>query len=620
MSSAPYVALPQHARLSLSEEKDDESRPPTPLSSFRWSASTTSQRKRLYLLAAGAVALLIVVASASSHPPSRAYVSTAFERLRGQGAEAEYAPEEEMGRPYKATEVEEQLRRYRWKATPDESLQRALATLSADERRVRDWLLASRPSALRGTSLQYASPVSPVTRIIPGPPAKRHASPPGRHEGPGSLNGGSWEKYGELIKEWETGRMVLHTEAGKWQKGYKKLHAEMLQGERPTEILEYVCLEGRECGGLADRMFGMLSTFFLAVMTNRAYLVSWDQPVPLSLIFDSPAIDWSGGPNRLIPSLSPEEGGRPAHPLWDNQTLVQGRDEMWVQGREWPVEDYIRRLRSDNAEDGLLDKPWVRFANLNRGMAIHSFSVPSLLGEVSAKGMSISTVYAQIVHFLFRPKLEVLMFIHEYVSLFSLPSVFSIGIQIRTGDMFMGNAELDEYNTVERYQQYFTCAEEVAATYASPGQRPLWYLITDSAALRRNAAAQYPDRVVVSGLAQHHNELRVNGQPLAEAVTHAGSGGKASVEQLESEIEGMQNTVAESWIFSDVDFALLSYDSGFGKIPTFVHAHPDHTIVVPRTRTDPTDPNLYGRPTMPSCRLETTLSSFTDLANSWSQG
>ncbi|GAA6044007.1 hypothetical protein JCM8097_000192 [Rhodosporidiobolus ruineniae] len=367
-------------------------------------------------------------------------------------------------------------------------------------------------------------------------------------------------------------------------------------------------------------MLGMTSTFLLALLTDRAFLATWDHPVPLSLIFDSPAVDWSGPSSRLIPSFSPKEGSRPAHPLYDNSTLLHARANGSLSmhnGREGTVDELLDRLRSNN-ETGLLDMPWVRFERPNRGMAIHSFSAPTMLDELSALGLSTSTVYAQIVHYLFRPKLEALMFISEYASLFSLPTVFSVGIQVRTGDMFMGNLELDKVNTIERHQHFFDCANEVAETYAAPGQRPLWFLITDSATLRRSAAETYPDRVVVSGLTQHHNELRASKTVKPESVTHAN--GKPTVEELEREIDGMQNSVAESWIFSGVDFALLSYASGFGKIPTFMHAKPNRAIVVPRVqyeRSKPHDLAAWSRPDMPSCRLETSLSSFSDLASNW---
>jgi hypothetical protein len=112
-------------------------------------------------------------------------------------------------------------------------------------------------------------------------------------------------------------------------------------------------------------------------------------------------------------------------------------------------------------------------------------------------------------------------------------------------------------------------------------------------------------------------------------------GKRRSVEEMKSELEGLHNTVAESWIFSctstsfpllsllttltfppsptAMDFSLLSTHSGFAKIPSFMHAKPNRAILVPRTGMDPkrpNDPSAFSKPHMPSCRLETTCVSF----------
>ncbi|KAL0078085.1 hypothetical protein J3Q64DRAFT_1767625, partial [Phycomyces blakesleeanus] len=71
-------------------------------------------------------------------------------------------------------------------------------------------------------------------------------------------------------------------ECGTWQEKYTALHKHNLQGftdsDRPTYI-SYVC---------------MISTFFFALITDRAYLANWAEgnPIPLELLFDRPNVDW----------------------------------------------------------------------------------------------------------------------------------------------------------------------------------------------------------------------------------------------------------------------------------------------------------------------------------------
>ncbi|GAA6044009.1 hypothetical protein JCM8097_000194 [Rhodosporidiobolus ruineniae] len=532
--------------------------------------------------------------------------------------------EKEEGRTrWKATPKEEELRSFRWQAEPDATLLRAVKELNEDDRRTRAWLLSTRPNSLRGTPIGYAAPILSVASLSEGSAAPSHALLPRADEGPGVFSGGSMEKYAELLEEWRTGRPVLHTDGGKWQEAYKQLHAEIMSGEREPRVLEYWCRDRLECGGLADRMLGMTSTFLLALLTDRAFVASWEHPIPLSLLFDSPSIDWSEGSFPALPFIPPQQGGREPHVLHGNKTLTRGKKKWYLHNQEVGAEELYEGISETGHALGLAEEPWVRLDRLNRGIAINAFHSPSLLPQLSSLGFTSTTIYAQLVHFLFRPKLEVLMFISEYTSLFALPSVFSIGIQVRTGDAFMESAKMDKVNTVERHRHIFQCAEEVAETYAAPGQRPLYFLITDSSTLRQSALSAFPSKVIVSGLSQHHNELRRHGRK-PETVTHEKSGGSASVREMKREMEGLQNSVAESWAFAGVDFALLTDKSGFGKIPTFMHAKSGRAIILPRAGADPRKPKAnqtaFNEVHMPSCRLESTLATFTDLASDWSMG
>lgn len=62
-------------------------------------------------------------------------------------------------------------------------------------------------------------------------------------------------------------------------------------------LLEYSCptATGGQgfCGGFADRFLGITSTFLYAILSKRAFSVSWENPFPFDLLFDSPHIDWS---------------------------------------------------------------------------------------------------------------------------------------------------------------------------------------------------------------------------------------------------------------------------------------------------------------------------------------
>ncbi|GAA6043645.1 hypothetical protein JCM8097_000853 [Rhodosporidiobolus ruineniae] len=539
---ATYVSLPTDAPVS----------PSTTLLSCRLREHT-----RLFTCLAGLTFLAVLALSPSS---GRQYAEDALGRWRS-GHEGEpvipepLGAEVESGRAWVGTLEEDELRGWRWEAKPDSSLKSALEGLSDD-----------------------------------GGHAARHDAAPKPWQGPGRFEHGDEEKYNELLSEWKTGRPVLHVEDGQWQEDYTRLHHEVIRGERKTRLLEYWCEDGQECGGLADRLLGMTSTFLLALLSDRAFIASWDHPVPLSLLFDSPAVDWSEPFFPSLPSLAPDDGGRPHHILWSNGTLGDVRETVSMHNFKPEQVDSLRLQLAGEKTSRLTEAPWVRLERPNRGIAINSTSNPSLAPQLSSLGLTTSTIYAQLVHYLFRPKLEALMFIHEYTSLFSLPSVFAIGIQVRTGDVYMRDSERDVVNTLVRHQYWFDCAAEVFDTFAKPGQRPLYFLISDSAVLRKSAIDAYPDRVVVTGLDQHHNELRDDSLKLLRTAESE----PRTVGEMIAELHGLQNTVATSWIFEAMDFSLLSWHSGFGKIPTFIHAKPNRAIVLPRVYPDPERPDDHS--------------------------
>lgn len=74
-------------------------------------------------------------------------------------------------------------------------------------------------------------------------------------------------------------------------------------------------------------------------------------------------------------------------------------------------------------------------------MVLTSFKHPAMAKELHEIGLRDTTAYACLLSYLIRPRPSVSSFINQYASLFALPSVFSIGIQIRTGDYSMVSDE-----------------------------------------------------------------------------------------------------------------------------------------------------------------------------------
>ncbi|KAJ7360577.1 hypothetical protein OS493_015685 [Desmophyllum pertusum] len=65
----------------------------------------------------------------------------------------------------------------------------------------------------------------------------------------------------------------------KWQEEYKKLHRDILQSRRPRQFIVLSCNEPEEynCAGYGNRLQGMASLLFLSILTQRAFIIEWDE-------------------------------------------------------------------------------------------------------------------------------------------------------------------------------------------------------------------------------------------------------------------------------------------------------------------------------------------------------
>lgn len=74
------------------------------------------------------------------------------------------------------------------------------------------------------------------------------------------------------------------------------------------------------------------------------------------------------------------------------------------------------------------------------------FPHPPVVEKLASLGLTVHTAWAQLMRYLLRPKPSTLEFIHQYSSLFALPSIYSVGIHVRTGDQSMESPEGDAEN------------------------------------------------------------------------------------------------------------------------------------------------------------------------------
>ncbi|KDE05066.1 hypothetical protein MVLG_04507 [Microbotryum lychnidis-dioicae p1A1 Lamole] len=504
-------------------------------------------------------------------PPSHSQGPVAVEQAKG----LDWSGESELWRSYE------------WAPrSPHESLTKMVEALTKEEAQVRRWLLSTRPISQSGTPVGLSQSSPAPAPIREGPAMIRV------QRGLGGYTNGSRLKYESLRTEWQTGRQVSQCRNTSWMADYATLHREILNGDRPPKILEVVCPKGAICGGSSDRLFGLYSLFLYAVLTDRALLVTWAD-LPFELLYDAVRIDWA---QPYMPN-----SGRSIHP--GLATLEAEFLNITNPERLPKVGDHsmsgLERLLALTLFQEKRDDPWIQ-AQMNRGAAINSFGFASVEPTLRARGFDPETVYTCMTDFLIRPKINALRFITEYDSLFSLPTVFSIAIQIRTGDKSFDHRK-DQGNTVDVHRNFFACADKIAERFARHDQKVIYYLVTDSRALEEDALLHLSDRIVVTGLTQAHPELH-------SEVTDA--------EEIRL-LDGASNAQVEDWIIGKTDFQIITRLSGFGKLPVFIKGVEGATVSLTRAGGHMSS---LGKQTSQDCSRLDSLSSLAQLASTWSMG
>lgn len=354
---------------------------------------------------------------------------------------------------------------------------------------------------------------------------------------------------------------------GNWRQRYTEMQQNIMDGSSDQRYVAYVCDSSTNCGGLADRIFGMTSAFLFGLFTNRAFLADWQVPLPLDAIFESPNIDWNyDSRNSHLHTL-------------DSYTLdivnfsSQHLDRTLFHAN-WTLK---------------YQEPFIKFHS-NRGIVIGAYKSKIYQPVLKEMGLRQQYAFGCILDYLFRPKPTSMAFITQYTSLFALPNVFSVGIQIHTGNKHDADPRTEQ-SVMSQYHDFFRCADQLVSTYATSEQKVAYFLVTDSEKLRNEAMSM--ENVIVTGLPMnlgHHTQ------------------GHADL---------VHNSVIENWILSKTNFRVIS-PGGYGKLSAF-HSKVLHSTITiyPPSEQDARD--FYHR-TAPDCTREDAFTTFLEFASEGSLG
>eukprot|EP00271_Cylindrocystis_brebissonii_P004218 TRINITY_DN15839_c0_g1_i2.p1 TRINITY_DN15839_c0_g1~~TRINITY_DN15839_c0_g1_i2.p1 ORF type:complete len:504 (-),score=25.03 TRINITY_DN15839_c0_g1_i2:420-1931(-) len=353
---------------------------------------------------------------------------------------------------------------------------------------------------------------------------------------------------------------------GNWQQEYALLHADILSGRSPPRFAVSIGVEA----GLADRLIGVISEFYYALLTRRAFQITPGQGPPFELAWESPYINWT----RAKP---PEELVGAMNNRFHDKYLQQGyRDSCeWCPGGEPKTVDktkygFIYLTNNKTRSDKLFRVADMRkvpdggvaetvFLASNRGRTYLMFENKHHRRQLDKWGLRQDTAFACAFDFLFRPNAAVRSRVADELAQLSEPDTLKIGVNVRTGDRSFA---YDDETFVDAAVPYVHCAEEIEATRRKPGQRVVWYVISDSLKLRQYVKSSLGEKVVT-------NTETKSIHPMCSELESFGVGSCGHGTAVEGETPretALRDAAAQLLAFSCTRYQVLTKLSGFGRV------------------------------------------------------
>jgi hypothetical protein len=177
-------------------------------------------------------------------------------------------------------------------------------------------------------------------------------------------------------------------------------------------------------------------------------------------------------------------------------------------------------------------------------------------------GLNPVNMFGRLFDFLYRPTPATMSLVQPLLPQLLDPTTFKVGLQIRTGDEHLtGGKRAKQF---EDAFEWFHCAKVVEQHWKPPGQKSVWFLLTDSPDIRRGAVKYLGNQVVTMKEALLAHTLYIRSGANSSA---AGS------------ILGF--AAAETWLFSLMDVHVISQLSGFGRMGAMMSGNWGHIIQLP---------------------------------------
>jgi len=342
---------------------------------------------------------------------------------------------------------------------------------------------------------------------------------------------------------------------GTWQQDYTKMHGEIMSSlNSSSRLFIYKSVNS----GLADRLVGLLTGFWAAVLSRRAFvLTDWwtfrDVHVRLSDALENQHINLTL-PDRL------EQLIRSDNTSYTYLDYVNADEPLLSIKHETNKTREVAQILFSNSATPLIVFESNR-GNIYNMLKSYANHFPGMAPE--------DGVYCAF-HYLFRPRQEVLEMTRPILHTLHDESLVKIGLQIRLGDRGFSFETTSSVEGNSYVGKFFDCAADIerrVATSFNDSRKVVTFLISDSFSLKQSAMQKYG--------ASKSLFIDKTHKPMHVGISN-------NVNDLEKHgPQAMQTALSDVLAFSMCDFFVISHDSGIGKLGALLSpfTHQDRVFV-----------------------------------------
>jgi len=328
-----------------------------------------------------------------------------------------------------------------------------------------------------------------------------------------------------------------------WQKEYCEFHKRSLKSRDTSKYLSYTCSSTGH-GGIGNRIQGIVSLFYLALLTNRTFFINWGGPGKLVDYLEPYQINWDlpldsfGSFHKSYWGVSGPPGG------YDDSIITSE-----VEFSKWSLEaDFETKLPT-------------RFEAI--GTILHFVEElrknPYLKRQAELKGLpsSPSKMLGCGFHFLFKKSNAMVGALKQAkLSLDRTPPL--LGIHVRTSDHHWGSTNEFSYRS-HNSTLFFLCAREQSKLIQEevrPDQLTdvKWFLAVDDKDVKTAVKEQFSGEIITLDMVPQHLEF---GWQNSETI---------------------RDVLLDMFLLAESDYLLLTFGSSFSRLVAAVGFHSDKSI------------------------------------------